>query len=75
LIIPNTYGVPVALCGVPKTELAAADDVLDAAGELALVELVELAGLVAAVVELLELQPAAVSASAARAMAAAPSGL
>jgi hypothetical protein len=72
LIIPNTYGVPVALCGVPKTELAAADDVLDAAGELALVEL---AGLVAAVVELLELQPAAVSASAARAMAAAPSGL
>jgi hypothetical protein len=71
LIIPNTYGVPVALCGVPKAEPLAADDGL--AGVVA--PLVELAGLLAELVEPLELQPAAVSVSAATAMAATASGL
>ena len=57
--MPNTYGVPVALCGVPSTELAAAavalpaalaDAVLDALLDAGALELPEL------------LQPAAVSA-------------
>jgi hypothetical protein len=53
LIIPKTYGVPVAFLGVPNTELpaAAAAVVLLAAGVLEPPELLEL----------LELQPAATS--------------
>jgi hypothetical protein len=53
LIIPKTYGVPVAFLGVPNTELpaAAAAVVLLAAGVLEAPELLEL----------LELQPAATS--------------
>jgi hypothetical protein len=62
LIIPKTYGVPVAFFGVPTTELpAAAAVVLLDAGAL---EPVELAGLL----ELLELQAAAVSVSTAAAV-------
>src|SRR3984957_16244655 len=79
LIMPNTYGEPVALCGVPNTELAAAAvalpvaalpvaGLLDAAGG----ERAGLAGLLEPP-ELLELQPTA--ASARTAMAAAPTGL
>jgi hypothetical protein len=45
LIIPNTYGVPVAFLGVPNTALLAAADVPPDEGGL----------------ELLELQPAAAS--------------
>jgi hypothetical protein len=80
LIMPNTYGEPVALCGVPNTELAAAAvalpvlPVLPAAGLLdaAAVGPAGLAGLLE-LPELLELQPTA--ASARTAMAAAPTGL
>jgi hypothetical protein len=78
--MPNTYGVPVALCGVPNTELAAAvalpvaalldGALLDAAPLVAAA--VELAGALE-LPELLELQPTA--ASARTAMAAAPTGL
>jgi hypothetical protein len=55
LIIPNTYGVPVAFLGVPNIELLAAAAVLLDAGALELLEP-------------LELQPAAVRASAAAAI-------
>jgi hypothetical protein len=58
LIIPKTYGVPVAFLGVPNTELLAAAVVLLAAGALELLE----------PLELLELQPAAVSVSTAAAV-------
>jgi hypothetical protein len=54
LIIPKTYGEPVAFLGVPNTELLAAAVVLPDDGVLELLEL-------------LELQPAAVSASTAAA--------
>jgi hypothetical protein len=77
--MPNTYGVPVALCGVPKAEPAAAAvalpaAVLPAAGLLdaAAVEPAGLAGLLE-LPELLELQPTAASARTAK--AAAPTGL
>jgi hypothetical protein len=60
LIIPNTYGVPVAFFGVPNIELLAAVAELVDAGALELLEPLEL-------LELLELQPAAVSASTAAA--------
>jgi hypothetical protein len=60
LIIPKTYGEPVAFFGVPNTEPPAATAVLLDAGALEPVELVEL-------VELLELQAAAVSVSTAAA--------
>jgi hypothetical protein len=49
LIIPKTYGVPVAFLGVPNTEPPAAAEVLPAAGVLEPAELFEP----------LELQPAA----------------
>src|SRR3984957_8038205 len=73
LIMPNTYGVPVALCGVPKPEPAAAAVALpaDALADALLDPLLEAGAL--ELPELLELQPAAVSAS--TAMAAAPIGL
>jgi hypothetical protein len=58
LIIPKTYGVPVAFLGVPNTEVLAAAVVLLEAGALEVPE----------VLELLELQAAAVSASTAAAM-------
>jgi hypothetical protein len=61
LIIPKTYGVPVAFFGVPNTELLAAAVVLLDAGALEPVELLVL-------VELLELHAAAVSASTAAAV-------
>jgi hypothetical protein len=61
LIIPKTYGEPVAFFGVPNTELLAAAVVLLDAGALEPAELAEL-------VELLELQAAAVSASTAAAV-------
>jgi hypothetical protein len=56
LIIPKTYGVPVAFLGVPNAEVpaAAAAVVLLDAGVLEPPELLEL-------LELLELQPAATS--------------
>ena len=38
LIIPKTYGVPVAFLGVPNTELPAAAAVLLAAGVLELLD-------------------------------------
>src|ERR1700721_733539 len=77
LIMPNTYGVPVALCGVPKAEPAAAAvalPVLPAAGLLdaAAVEPAGLAGLLG-LPELLELRPRAASGRTAK--AAAPTGL
>ena len=53
MIMPKTYGVPVAFLGVPNDVLpAAAVEVLPAAGVLELLELLEP----------LELQPTAVSA-------------
>jgi hypothetical protein len=55
LIIPKTYGEPVAFLGVPNTELLAAAVVLPDDGVLELLEL-------------LELHPAAVSASTAAAV-------
>jgi hypothetical protein len=58
LIIPKTYGVPVAFLGVPNTDVLAAAVVLPEAGALEVLE----------VLELLELQAAAVSASTAAAM-------
>jgi hypothetical protein len=57
LIIPKTYGEPVAFLGVPNTELLAAAVVLPDEGVLEL-----------ELLELLELQPAAVSASTAAAV-------
>ena len=63
LIMPNTYGVPVALLGVPKASalaLPAADADAAALDEPPAAELLGLLG----VLELLE-QPAAVSAAAA----------
>jgi hypothetical protein len=70
--MPNTYGVPVALCGVPKAEPAAAAVALPTALADAFVDALLEAGALE-LPELLELQPAAVSAS--TAMAAAPIGL
>jgi hypothetical protein len=58
LIIPKTYGEPVAFFGVPNTELPAAAVVPLDAGALELLELVEL----------LELQAAAVRVSTAAAV-------
>jgi hypothetical protein len=58
LIIPKTYGEPVAFLGVPNTELLAAAVVLPDEGVPELLELLEL----------LELQAAAVSASTAAAV-------
>src|ERR1700722_10938270 len=72
LIMPNTYGVPVALCGVPNAEPPAAALARPAALADALVDALLEAGALE-LPELLELQPAAVSAS--TAIAAAPIGL
>jgi hypothetical protein len=58
LIIPKTYGEPVAFLAVPKTELLAAAAVLLDVAEPELLELLEP----------LELQPAAVSVSTAAAV-------
>jgi hypothetical protein len=57
LIIPKTYGEPVAFLGVPNTELLAVPAVLLDVPDTELLVLLEL----------LELQPAAVSASTAAA--------
>jgi hypothetical protein len=63
LIIPKTYGVPVAFFGVPKEEVpAAAVEVLPAAGVLEPLELLE-------PLEPLELHPTTVSATTLRAAA------